>query len=146
MIKPAMEVIAALDGAHLQQPPTDAGLPGAPPRGPLKPPRLEAAFVTRMSHDLNTAVASAAKSEGLTAGAWVRRLILDRLALASAVDRRSGRPVHRLADHTVILVGAIRALGDVGHALSSKDIPAARISLTIAREALLPLVARGPAR
>jgi hypothetical protein len=99
-----------------------------------------------MSHDLNAAVARAAKAEGLTAGAWVRRLILDRLALVSAVDRRSGRPVHRPSDDTVTLVGAIRALGDVGHALSSKDPVAARASLTIARDALLPLVARGPAR
>ncbi|NEU14251.1 hypothetical protein G3T14_19270 [Methylobacterium sp. BTF04] len=102
--------------------------------------------MTRMSHDLNTAVAAAAKADGITAGAWVRGLILDRLAIVSAVDRRSGRPVHRPAEDTIALVAAIRALGDVGHAISSKDLPAAKASLATAREALLPLVARGPAR
>ena len=146
MFKPAMEVMHADGAPYLQQHPSDAVLPGAPPRGPLKRQGLELSHVTRMSRELGAGVADAARAEGITAGAWVRRVLMERLALRSSLDHRSGRPVHRPAEDTVILVGAIQALGDVGHAISSKDLPAAKASLAAAREALLPLVARGPAR
>ena len=144
MIEPAMEVITTPGGPHLHQTSPSSVPPGAPPRGPLKPAGLEMAFVTRMSRELNTAVATAARADGLTAGAWVRGLILDRLAIVSAADRRSGRIVHKPAADTVILVAAIRELGAVGHALSCNDVPAAKAALKAAREALMPLVSRGP--
>lgn len=146
MDKPAMDVTHAPGAPYIQQPPMGTVLPGALPRGPLKHPGLELSFVTRMSRELGAGVADAARAEGITAGAWVRRVLMERLALRSSIDHRSGRPIHRPAEDTVVLVAAIRALGDVGHALSSKDVPAARASLATARETLLPLVARGPAR
>ncbi|MGU3663936.1 hypothetical protein ACLBX9_07095 [Methylobacterium sp. A49B] len=99
-----------------------------------------------MSRDLGAAVAEAAKADGLTAGAWVRRLIMERLSLRSRVDYRSGRPVHRPAPDTVALVAALRELVSIGHALALRDLPSAKASLAAAREAILPLVARGPGR
>lgn len=146
MDKPAIEVIPACDGAHLYQSPTETVLPGAPPRGPQKTAGLDLRFVTRMSRDLGTAVAEAARADGLTAGAWVRRVLLERLSLRSSLDNRSGRPVHRPAEDTVALVAALRELVFVGNAVSCRDVPAAKASLTTVWELLLPLVARGPAR
>ena len=147
MNKPAMDVISGSAIDPIQQPSTSAVLPGTTPRGPLEPAGgLELRFVTRMSRDLGAAVAEAAKTDGLTAGAWVRRLIMERLSLRSRVDYRSGRPVHRPAADTVALVAALRELVSVGHALSCRDVPAAKASLAAARETILPLVAGGPGR
>ena len=101
---------------------------------------LHVRFVTRMSGHLNDAVATAARKEGLTAGAWVRRVILERVDLHSPVDARSGRPVRRPEEEVVVIASAIRALGEVAAAFDGSDPAAVRTDLGRVRDLLVPLV------
>lgn len=96
--------------------------PGATPRGPLTkppPPPLGAYFGVKLTDDLRVAVRRRALSEGLSDGAWVRRLMLDALAIESDLDRASAKvPPEELAAATSFmamltkLVLASRDLGD----------------------------------
>lgn len=111
------------------------------------PPRrsgLPIRFVTRMSNALSDAVAAAARDEGLTAGAWVRRLLMERVSLDSARDARSGRPVRKPSDYEVAIGAAIRELGSVNAAIAGGDKDAAIAGLDRARASLIPLVVRRP--
>lgn len=75
--------IPAMTASHgAQSPPRKSGRQG-----------LAVRFVTRISDDLSEAVASAARKDGLTAGAYVRRLLLDRVGMLSAEDAKM-RPTH----------------------------------------------------
>lgn len=112
------------------------------PRPVRRPPGLPVRFVTRISRELSGAIADAARREGVTAGAFVRRLLLERVAMQSAADARSGRPVRRPDDDAAAIAAAIRELAAVNAALAMKDIPAARLSLTTVRAILIPLVIR----
>lgn len=120
--------------------------PEAAPRPVRRPPGLPVRFVTRISRELSGAIADGARREGVTAGAWVRRLLLERVAMQSSADARSGRPVRRPDEDAAAIAAAIRELAAVNAALSMKDIPAARLSLTTVREILIPLVIRRAAR
>ncbi|MCJ2006260.1 hypothetical protein [Methylobacterium sp. J-092] len=102
-------------------------------------------FVTRMSGDLSEAVSAAARDDGLTAGAYVRRMLLDRVGMQSPEDARSGRPVRRPDEDTAAIASAIRALGSVSTAVALRDEAAAKAALHQARMLLIPLVARRPA-
>ena len=103
---------------------------------------LHVRFVTRMSGDLSQAVAAAAREDGLTAGAWVRRLLLDKVGMQSAQDARSGRPIRKPSEDRIAIAAAIRDLAAVGAALASRDESAARQALEDARTRLIPLVVR----
>lgn len=119
---------------------------GRAPRAAVTPRRgLHVRFVTRMSGDLSQAVAAAARDDGLTAGAWVRRLLLDRVGIQSAQDARSGRPIRKPAEDRIAIAAAIRDLATVSAALASRDEGAARRGLQDARTRLIPLVVRRPA-
>ncbi|MEH3116809.1 MAG: hypothetical protein PGN25_04180 [Methylorubrum populi] len=110
----------------------------------VAPRGLPVRFVTRMSVDLNHAIAAAAKEDGITAAAWVRRLLLDRFAMISPSDERSGRPVRRAAEDVVAISNAIRHLADVSGAVSVGNRSAAQDALQRARGLLIPLVVRRP--
>lgn len=99
-------------------------------------------FVTRMSEDLDRAVAEHARRDGLTAGAWVRRVLLDKVSLDSARDARSGRPIRKPSDYEVAIGAAIRELAAVNAAIATGDRDAANAGLDRARAALIPLVVR----
>lgn len=110
----------------------------------VAPRGLPVRFVTRMSADLNNAIASAAREDGVTAAAWVRRLLLDRVAMISPSDERSGRPVRRAAEDIVAISSAIRHLAEVSGAVSVGNRSAAQDALQSARALLIPLVVRRP--
>jgi hypothetical protein len=95
-----------------------------------------------MSGDLSEAVSSAARREGLTAGAYVRRLLLQRVGMQSAKDARSGRPVRKPEADQAAIAAAIRELASVNAALSLRDEAGARQGLHQARSLLIPLVVR----
>lgn len=103
---------------------------------------LHVRFVTRMTGDLSEAVTAFAHRDGVTAGAWVRRLLLDRVALQSPDDARSGRPIRRPEEDHAAIAAAIRELGRVSTALSIRDEAAAKQGLNEARALLIPLVVR----
>lgn len=105
---------------------------------------LPVRFVTRMSDSLNEAVAAAAREEGVTAGAWVRRLLMERVAVDSARDARSGRPIRKPSDYEVAIGAAIRELGSVNAAIAGGDRDAAIAGIDRARSVLIPLVVRRP--
>jgi hypothetical protein len=97
-------------------------------------------FVTRMTADLDKAIATAARQDGLTAGAWVRRILLERVALDSPRDAKSGRPIRKPGEYDVAIGAAIRELGAVSAAVSTDDRIAAKAGLDRARAVLIPLV------
>lgn len=101
-------------------------------------------FVTRMSGELSEAVTALAHRDGITAGAWVRRLLLDRVAMQSPDDARSGRPIRRPEEDHAAIAAAIRELARVSTALSVRDEASAKQSLQEARSLLIPLVVRRP--
>lgn len=101
-------------------------------------------FVTRMSVDLDRAIAEHARRDGLTAGAWVRRVLLDKVSLDSARDAKSGRPIRKPADYETAIGAAIRELGAVNAAVAAGDRDAASAGLDRARQTLIPLVVRRP--
>lgn len=105
-------------------------------------PTLDLRFVTRMSRELGDAVAAAARRDGLTAGAWVRRLLLERVGLQSDLDTRSGRPIHLPAEEVAAISAAVRELASVNAAITLKDAPAAKAGLDRARHLLIPILIR----
>lgn len=110
-------------------------------RGTSTPKRgLHIRFVTRMSGRLNAAVTAAARQDGLTAGAWVRRVLLERVDLQSPADARSGRPVRRPEEEIVAIASAIRMLAGATAALDGDDPAAVRTDLNQVRDLLVPLV------
>ncbi|KQO68759.1 hypothetical protein ASF22_19580 [Methylobacterium sp. Leaf87] len=134
------------ENTHEPHPADDGLAPPGPaviqePGGPRpRPPGLEIRFVTRMSRRLASDVTAHARRDGLTAGAWVRRALLDRIGMRSPVDARSGRPVHRPPEEIAAISAAIRELAAVNRAVSASDAAAARAGLDEARRLLIPLV------
>lgn len=126
--------------------PTAANGPGPRPTSRSGRPTLDIRFVTRMSRDLADAIAVAARRDGLTAGAWVRRLLMERVALRSDLDARSGRPVHLPKEEVTAISAAIRELASVNAAITLKDGPAARAGLDRARGLLIPILMRHTGR
>lgn len=124
-------------------------LPPVPPRtGPAPAPLagvkkrrsgLHVRFVTRMSGELSAAIGRAARRDGLTGGAWVRRLLLERLDLQSADDARSGRPVRIPEAHQAAVAAALRELAEAGSAVRARDEAEAAHRLQAARTHLIPL-------
>lgn len=109
-------------------------------------PTLDLRFVTRMSRELGDAVAAAAGRDGLTSGAWVRRLLMERVAVQSPVDARSRRPGNLPSEEIVAISTAVRELASVNAAISLKDGPAARAGLDRARGLLIPILMRHAGR
>ncbi|WP_411901630.1 hypothetical protein [Methylorubrum thiocyanatum] len=129
--------------------PGHAGLPTIPmkpvSKAPSRPRKgLYVRFVTRMSGDLSAAVAEAARRDGLSAGAWVRRLLLDRVGMQSPQDAKSNRPIRRPDADQAEIAAAVRALAGLSAALSVHDEAAARERLQEARAHLIPLAVRRP--
>jgi hypothetical protein len=100
---------------------------------------LHVRFVTRMSAELSEAIGRAARQDGLTGGAWVRRLLLERLDLQSADDARSGRPVRIPEAHQAAVAAALRELAEAGSAVRAGDEAEAAGRLQAARMHLIPL-------
>lgn len=128
-------------------PNSTAARPKIPAYGHASSPSRKAAgrglsvrFVTRMTPDLDKAIATAARQDGLTAGAWVRRALLERVAMDSPRDARSGRPIRKPSEYDVAIGAAIRELGVVSAAVSTDDGDAAKAGLDRARAVLIPLV------
>lgn len=129
-------------------PSIERGHPAPPPasRSPsAKKKGLYVRFVTRMSGDLSDAVAAAAREDGVTAGAYVRRMLLDRVGVQSPRDARSGRPIRRPDEDAAAIAAAIRELASVTAAVAVSDEAAAKAGLHEARSLLIPLVVRRPA-
>lgn len=79
-------------------------------------PTLDVRFVTRMSRRLCEAVSAAARGDGLSSGAWVRRLLTERVGVRFELVARSGRPVHLPREEVAAISDAVRdlALGRAG--------------------------------
>ncbi|MFC4172734.1 hypothetical protein ACFOYU_11775 [Microvirga sp. GCM10011540] len=142
-VKPAMEVIQPSRLPHLQTPPADWA--GAPPRAPRVDHRkLGGVMTMRLSGDLRCGLQAAAKAEGITESALVRRLILDRLGLESDADRASGRRP-RIPDQDLqVLAGLVREVGSLYGPARSQPPKIDKIigGLDRLRAALVPMVAR----
>ncbi|MCJ2117015.1 hypothetical protein MKK65_10610 [Methylobacterium sp. J-001] len=95
-----------------------------------------------MSRPLGDAVAAAARRDGLTAGAWVRRLLLERLDLRSDLDARSGRPIYLPAEQVEAISTAVRELASVNAAIATADPTAAKAGLDRVRALLIPILMR----
>ncbi|MDE4911228.1 hypothetical protein PQI07_11040 [Methylobacterium sp. 092160098-2] len=119
------------------------------PRPPARPPTpkrgLHVRLVVRMSGGLSTAIAGAARGEGLTVGAWVRRQLLDRLGMQSDADARSGRPVRMPEAHQAAIAAALRNLAAASAAAQSDDPASAIPAIQAARAILVPLALGRPA-
>lgn len=107
-----------------------------------KRPTLQRRFVTRVSPELARSIVIASRREGLSASAWVRRLILERTPLQSDVDAQSGRPVRLLKEEVTAIAAAVRELASVNAAISLADGAAARAGLDRARDLLIPVLMR----
>lgn len=107
---------------------------------------LRVRFVTRVSDEVNEAIRRAARAEGITAGAWVRRTVLERLELRSERDERSGRPRTPTDAELADLATAIRELAGVSAAVSLRDWSLAKDRLAVARALLIPLAVRRSGR
>ena len=99
-------------------------------------------FVVRMSGDLSAAIGSAARRDGLTAGAWVRRLLLERLDLRSAADARSGRPVRVPEAQQAAVAAALRELAKASAAAAEEDRATTLDAIQAARSLLIPVALR----
>ncbi|WP_139234055.1 hypothetical protein [Methylobacterium pseudosasicola] len=105
-------------------------------------PSLELRFVVRISRNLGHAIGAAARRDGVTAGAWVRRVLLERLDLHSNLDARSGRPVFLPAEEVAELAAAVRELASVNNAIATADTAAAKAGLDRTRHHLIPVLMR----
>lgn len=103
---------------------------------------LDIRFVTRMSRALGDQIAVAARGQGLTAGAYVRRVLLEHVGMNSPSDARSGRPVHAPTEDVSAISDAVRELASVNRAIALSDKAAAKAGLDRARELLIPVVMR----
>lgn len=68
--------------------------------------------------------------------------MLEKVALDSERDARSGRPVRKPSDYDAAIGAAVRELGAVNAAVAAGDRDAANAGLDRARAALIPLVVR----
>lgn len=100
---------------------------------------LRVRFVTRMSDELSDAVARAARRDGITSGAWVRRAVMERVGLQSDIDARSNAPSRKPEPDVAALAAAVRELAALSTALSLNDTAGARASVDRARRILIPL-------
>lgn len=117
-----------------------------PSRSRARLPGLHVRFVVRMSGEVSDAIKAAARREGITAGAWVRRTVLERLELRSERDERSGRPLVATDADLADVATAIRELAGVSAAISVNDKPTAKARLDVARCLLIPVVVRRSGR
>lgn len=124
--------------------PASPAVPVSAPTGDR--PTLDVRFVTRMSRQLCEAVSAAARGDGLSSGAWVRRLLMERVGVNSEIDARSGRPVHLPREEVAAISDAVRELASVNAAIALSDSPAARAGLDRARRLLLPVLLRQTGR
>ena len=115
--------------------------PAPPPaaRPPARKRGLHVRLVVRVSGGLSAATRQAARGEGLTVGAWVRRLLLDRLGMQSEADARSGRPVRMPEAHQAAIAAALRNLAAASAAAQSDDPASAIPAIQAARAILVPL-------
>lgn len=91
---------------------------------------------------MSEAIKLAARREGITAGAWVRRTVLERLELRSERDERSGRPLAATDADLADIATAIRELAGVSAAISLNDRSTAKDRLQVARHLLIPIAVR----
>lgn len=109
-------------------------------------PGLHIRFVVRISGEVNDAIKAAARREGITAGAWVRRTVLERLELRSDRDERSGRPLAATDADLADIATAIRELAGVSAAVAMNDRVLAKARLDAARSLLIPIAVRRSGR
>lgn len=143
-VKPAM----AVGHADRQSPPVSGGsLPGATPRGPHQPAaidhrKLASKVDVRLTAPLRAALTAAAKREGVTDGALIRRWVADALGLDADADRASAPRVRIPPEEQAVLAGALRDLGALYEPLSRPVVPAAEVKtgLDRIRAAVMPIV------
>lgn len=119
----------------------------APPRTRKlqgRPGALRVQLVFRVTEDLDRAITIAARQDGATVGAWVRRTLLEKVALDSARDAKSGRPIRKPSEYETAIGAAVRELGAVNAAIATDDRDAALAGIDRARAVLIPLVVRRP--
>ncbi|MBK3404181.1 hypothetical protein H0176_22245 [Methylorubrum populi] len=114
------------------------------PRLPSPPPAskrtgLHVRFVIRVSGGLSAAIGQAAQAEGVTAGAWARRLLLDRLGMQSEADERSRRPLRKPEAHQAAAATALRELATASAKVLADDPVATLRAIQAARAVLVPV-------
>lgn len=133
-----------MPNSYLTKPKILAHGQAAKPTRTLTRRGLAIRFVTRMSEDLDRAIAEHARRDGLTAGAFVRRTMLEKVRLDSERDARSGRPIRKPSDYEVAIGAAVRELGAINAAMASGDRDTIVAAVDRARGLLIPLVVRRP--
>jgi hypothetical protein len=96
----------------------------------------------RLTAPLRAALTAAAKREGVTDGALIRRLVADALGVEAEADRASGPRVRIPPEEQAVLAGALRDLGALYEPLSRPTVPAAEVKagLDRIRAAIMPVV------
>ncbi|AWI91779.1 hypothetical protein C0214_20270 [Methylobacterium sp. DM1] len=112
-VKPAM---AVGQSSAIQSPPVPVGsLPGALPRGPQPAApdyrKLASKVDVRLTAPLRAALTAAAKREGVTDGALIRRLVADALGVEAEVDRASAPRVRIPPAELEALSNCVREIG-----------------------------------
>lgn len=144
-VKPAMAVGHAAHAAP-QSVATAPSLPGALPRGPQPAApdyrKLASKVDVRLTAPLRAALTAAAKAEGVTDGALIRRWVADALGLDAEADRASAPRVRIPPEEQAVLAGALRDLGALYEPLSRPSVPADEVKagLDRIRAAVMPIV------
>lgn len=142
--KPAMAVGHAPRAALQSGPVPGLSLPGALPRGPqpsaIDARKLASKVDVRLSGQLRNALSAAAKRNGVTDGAYVRRLVADALGLDVEADRGSA-PRQRIPDaDLLVLSGLIRQVGGLYGPARAGKTEEVILGLDGIRGALVPMV------
>lgn len=146
-IKPAMA------GQRDNALPTNPGGPAVPaapagqgrrPVDPSKLPRpLPQVLGIKLTPELRSAIAEAAKKEGLSDSAWLRALALRTLGLDSPADAVTGPRPRIPSEHLVALTACLQAMTAAHAPLSDapeKIRAAVKEHLAVARKALIPVL------
>ncbi|SDM68730.1 hypothetical protein SAMN05216360_103112 [Methylobacterium phyllostachyos] len=145
-VKPAMAVGHAPHAAPQSPPASGGSLPGALPRGPQPAApdyrKLASKVDVRLTAPLRAALTAAAKAEGVTDGALIRRWVADALGLDAEADRASAPRVRIPPEEQAVLAGALRDLGALYEPLSRPSVPADEVKagLDRIRSAVMPIV------
>lgn len=142
-VKPAMAVGQTTSAAPQSPPVPVASLPGALPRGPqpaaIDPRKLASKVDVRLTAPLRAALTEAAKREGVTDGALIRRLVADALGVEAEADRASAPRVRIPPAELEALSTAVREIGALHQAAALGRSEEILAGLDRVRAVLIPV-------
>ena len=105
---------------------------------PMRP--LPSVLGVKLSADLRSRIAAAAKADGVTDSAWLRLRALDALGMESAVDAASGPRPRIPAAELEALAGVVREIGGLHGAASLGKADEVLAGLGRVRAVLIPII------